>query len=271
MKEFFEILQHEAKEIDIKFLRSSIEGKGTSQEVSDFREHAVQDFIQKYYPYPYRITKGGIYDSNGMRSDSIDCIILNPAHPHTINSHGKHSLILADGVDAAIEVKPDISVKKELERGLIQGVSVKELRRASSPLLKRIGQPHPDTIIEHSKQVPFFIFAMKAKSDITKTIQDIKNYYSENNISIDYQLDGIIVQNKGIIMNYKDKSYFNWSGGSITDEQKVGWVYEDWQENTLAGFLSHLNEVFPATARLSKPVIKYYLQNISIGLDFHGR
>lgn len=118
MHEFLGILKLEAQEIQTKFLRSSIEGKGTSQEVSDFREHAVQDFVRRYYFFPYRITKGGIYGSFGHRSDSVDCIILNPNHPNTVNALGKHGLIFADGVDS------DSANKHELDRALIQGISV---------------------------------------------------------------------------------------------------------------------------------------------------
>lgn len=268
MKEFLQILKHEAKEIEIKFERSSIEGKGTSQEVSDFREHAVQSFLEKYFPFPYRIAKGGIYDNTGLRSDSIDCIILNPVHPYTVNTHGKHSLILADGVDIAIEVKPDIAVNKELVRGLIQGVSVKKLRRVKSALLNSLGKPHSDEIIEMSKQVPYFIFSMNAKKEISKTIEEIKKYYAEQNTPIENQIDGIVIQNRGIIMNYKHKDLIPW--GIKSDEVLIsGWIFEKWGEDTLAGFLSQINMTFPSVPYMSSPVIGHYLNSFQIELEFY--
>ncbi len=74
--------------------------------MSDWREETVKSFLEKYFPFPHRIVKGNIIDTFGRRSDSIDCIVLSPAHPYTIdNISKKASVIFADGVDYAIEVK----------------------------------------------------------------------------------------------------------------------------------------------------------------------
>ncbi|KZR58353.1 DUF6602 domain-containing protein [Pseudobacillus badius] len=262
MEEFLEVLKLEAQDIKMKFLRSSLEGKGTSQEVSDFREHAVQDLIQRYYPFPYRISKGGIYDSYGHRSDSIDCLILDPTHPHTVNSMGKHSLILADGVEAAIEVKPDIANKKELERGLIQGISVKKLRQRYGPIiLQDTVSPH---IVECSKQVPFFIFTMQAKKNIEDTINEIKSFYLQNSVPLANQLDIITILDKGIIVNYKYKEMYPWASANLSDEQKAGWIFEEWEENTLAGFLFHLDRLYGASPAPQYSYMKHYMAPLDI-------
>ncbi|MFM2291775.1 MAG: hypothetical protein RIS29_1588 [Bacteroidota bacterium] len=80
------LLEFESKEIQLSFEKASIEGEGTPQEVADRREIAlVKAFVEKYFPFPFRITKGNIIDSNDNRSNSIDCIILNPSHPYTID------------------------------------------------------------------------------------------------------------------------------------------------------------------------------------------
>lgn len=257
MNEILEILKIEAQEIESRFRRSSIEGKGTSQEISDFREHAVQDFIRRYYPFPYRISKGGIYDSYGNRSDSIDCLILNPNHPHTVNSMEKHSLLLADGVDVAIEVKPDIASNKELERALIQGISVKKLKQRNGPIVLK--QKWPDYIIESSKQIPYCIFSLKAKKNIDDTIKEVKSYYTNNKTPVTEQFDIIVILNKGIIVNYKYKEEFCWNGNEFSDEQKAGWFYEEWGENTLAGLIFHLDRLYGAGANIQEGFLKYYL------------
>ncbi|MFJ5621998.1 DUF6602 domain-containing protein [Peribacillus loiseleuriae] len=254
MKEFLDVLKLEASEIQNRFLRSSIEGKGTSQEVSDFREHAVQDFVRRYYPFPYQISKGGIYDSYGNRSDSIDCLILHPNHPHTINSHGKHSLIVADGVDAAIEVKPSLASKKELERALIQGISVKKLRRRIDTLLLENRQH----VLNLSKQIPYFIFSLEAKKDVKGTINEIKTFYAENQTAVIDQLDVVVILNKGLIVNYKYADLYPWKS-NFTNEQKAGWLFEEWGENSLAGFLYNLDRSFGASANITESYLKYYL------------
>ncbi|MFE1246064.1 DUF6602 domain-containing protein [Fictibacillus sp. NPDC058756] len=256
MKEFLEILKLDASEIQTRFIRSSIEGKGTSQEVSDFREHAVQSFVERYYPFPYRISKGGIYDSYGKRSDSVDCLILNPNHPHTVDSRGKHSLIIADGVDVAIEVKPDISVKNELHRGLTQGISVAQLRRQNNAIIFK--KNFPEYINEYAKQIPFFIFSMKCKKNVLDTIKEIKEFYTENNTPINEQVDVIIIFNLGLLVNYKYKEQFCWNQ-EYSDEVKAGWFFEEWKEDTLAGFLFHLNRVYSAEPRMTEPILTKYL------------
>ncbi|MEK4718140.1 DUF6602 domain-containing protein [Priestia sp. FSL W8-0524] len=257
MEEFLEVLRFNAKELKIQFEKSSIEGKSTSQEVSDFREQAVQQFVRRYYPFPYQISKGGIYDSYGTRSDSIDCLILNPNHPHTVNHAGKHSLIIADGLDVAIEVKPDVANRQELYRGLVQGISVKKLRRRNSPLL--VKSNHPEYIQELSRQIPFFIFSMKSKNNINDTIQEIKAYYEEHKVPIVDQIDALIINDKGILVNFKYQELYPFNTTRLTTEEQAGWFFEEWGADTLGGFLFHLDRVFGASSQINDTFLKYYV------------
>lgn len=101
-----ELLKIELSEIHNGFMKASVEGKGTPQEVAERREQIVQRFFEKYYPFPFRITKGNIVDSFGNSSHSIDCVILDPSHPYTIDSaNNRPSILFTDGVDFAIEIK----------------------------------------------------------------------------------------------------------------------------------------------------------------------
>ena len=75
-----EIIKLESKEIASSFEKSKKEGEGTPQEVADRNESYVCDFMRKYFPFPYKIVKGNVIDSFGGRSNSLDCLILNPSH-----------------------------------------------------------------------------------------------------------------------------------------------------------------------------------------------
>ena len=104
--DFIRLLELEYKELKLGLSKASIEGKGTPQEIADRREELFHSFFIKYFPFPFRITKGNIIDSYNNRSASIDCVILDPSHPYTIDAkNNKASVILADGVDYAIEIK----------------------------------------------------------------------------------------------------------------------------------------------------------------------
>ena len=156
MSKLVELLQIEAQEITISFAKASVEGEGTPQEVSDRREETIHRFLKKFFPFPFRIVKGNITDSFGNQSNSIDCIVINPSHPHTLDGeNGKASIIFADGVDYAIEVKPDLSNNNEIERGLKQVQSVKKLIRVRQGLVRSSEGK------ESAKRIPTFIFADK--------------------------------------------------------------------------------------------------------------
>ncbi|MDW7617090.1 hypothetical protein SC499_20970 [Peribacillus simplex] len=150
--------------------------------------------------------------------------ITNASFPHTVNNSGKH---VSDGVDVAIEVKPDIANFHELQRRLVQGI--KKLRRRVNTLIYENSKP--EYIRNHSKQVPFFIFSIKAKSNIADTIREIKTYYEENDVPIFEQIDCIVVLNKGI----KYEELYPWIS-TYTDEQKAGRFFEEWDDNTLRDF-----------------------------------
>jgi len=130
-----QLLEYEGPELATAFEKASIQGRGTPQEVAEHREGAFRNFISRYFPFPHRVSKGNVIDSLPNESASIDCIIINPSHPYTVDTYEKFTVILADGVDVAIEVKPDISVVEELHRGLKQVESVKRLWRKKTPLL----------------------------------------------------------------------------------------------------------------------------------------
>lgn len=253
MNEFIEILKRECVELVCAFEKASLQGKGTPQEVSDRREISFQNLIARYYPFPYRVTKGIIIDVSGKRSDSIDCIICNPNHPHTVDATGHFSFLFADGIDAAIELKPDLKNKKELERGLKQIQSVKLLKKVATPLLGN----HSSERFNISLSVPSFIFTNEAKSKIEDTVNDIYSYYVKNEVKLDEQFDFIVVNNRGIICNYKIPELNRRE--NTTGLPKHGYWFEEWNELTIAAFLLYLDISDPAVPRITTGILERYL------------
>lgn len=209
MSQLLQILKAEGRKIKDEFDLASVQGDGTSQEIADFRENAVQNYISRFYPASHTVSKGKIADLDGEQSNSIDCLLLNPAHPNLIDSQGKHRIIFADGCDAAIEVKPDLARTDELDRSLNQGLSAKRVRRSKTPIL--LAKNKPTQIIEHSLYIPYYIFAVKAFSP-TVLVNKAAQYYRAYGISRELQLDGICVIDQGIIKKHKaQRSKCLWS------------------------------------------------------------
>lgn len=252
MNKFIELLKVEAKEIATSFEKANIEGEGTPQEVADRREEVVKKFLVKYFPFPFRVVKGNIIDSYGNRSNSIDCIVLNPSHPYTINpDNEKASIIFADGVDYAIEVKPDFANKKEIERGLRQLQSVKKLIRKRSGLVGRSSA----VLKENAKRIPAFIFADETYADIKTLISNITDYYVANSIPKREQFDLIVINNRAIIFNCGENTYFH--PGNLE-----GIAFFEAGENTLAAFLLMMNRLPKSEPAISKNIISIYLEDL---------
>lgn len=256
MNDILQLLKYESEEMNQNFQKASIKGKGTPQEVSDLREGYFQEFIARYFPYPYRVTKGGITDADNNKSNSIDCILLNPCHPYTIDTGNKLSIILADGVECAIEIKPNITKNKELERALEQIKSVKKLKRTRSPIIG--ADLERKEYVEYSKQVPTIIFSIEAPKDIEKIIYNVIQYYKKNETPIEEQFDYIVINGRGIIANRKIEEI-------VPDkDKKCGYYYEEWDELTLAAMLMYINMAFPPMPQLlnGNAMGNYLVKNI---------
>lgn len=168
MDKLTQLLEIEAKNISDSWQKASIEGKGTPQEIADRREGVIRSFFEKYFPFPYRVTKGQIVDSYGNSSQSIDCVILNPIHPYTYDKQNNcYSVLLADGVNFAIEIKSDLGNDKELHGALKQIQSVKKLRK--KPLLEN------NKTLENDLTIPSIIFADSSPKDNHKFLKKLLN------------------------------------------------------------------------------------------------
>jgi hypothetical protein len=252
MSNLLDLLEIESKELAVSFQKASIEGQGTPQEVSDRRETAVKKFLEKYFPFPFRIAKGNISDSYGKRSASIDCIVLNPEHPYTVSDDEKFSAILADGVDFAIEVKPDLSNVNEINRVLNQLKTVKSLTRIKDGLLfkNRVSQE----VQTNAKKIPSFVFSDKTYVDIRNLVEKIVEYYEQKSIKKAEQFDCIVINGRCLIFNSRENSYFN------LNNDCQGILIAELGDQTLAGFILWLNKLPLSSPRMSAPVLEHYLK-----------
>lgn len=152
----------------------------------DSKEYSIQQFIQSYLPNNYRIKKGCIYNKNSY-SKNIDCVVLAPNHPPLLTP--KRDVILAEGVYAAIEVKPDIKDKREFLRGLLQIKSIKDLQRDTHIIdLSKFGGEPPRE--DWQNKIPAILFA--TKSLVQEELHDfLKNKITENEFTI-YDLPDMI-------------------------------------------------------------------------------
>lgn len=253
MNDLYALLREDASQIASEFRKASIQGRGTSQEIAEFRENAVQAFLARYFPFPHRIAKGKVRDSFGNVAASIDCVICAPSHPYTVSVRDKFSLLLAEGVDAVVEVKPDISDRAELHRALEQGLTVKALRRATTSLLNA---HHPLT--EWAERVPFGVFSMRCKSAPIETGFEVLEFYADRGIPPIDQADFIVVNDVCVFSNYVDRSLNRWKMPDFPNQ--TGWFYEGWRQDSLAGFLLRLHQVAHAGIKLQEDVLPRYLK-----------
>jgi uncharacterized protein YerC len=252
MNDLYNLLREDALQLFSEFRKASIQGKGTSQEVAEFRENAVQTFLARYFPFPHRIAKGKVRDSFGNIAASIDCVVCAPNHPYTVSARDKFSLLLAEGVDSVVEVKPNIADKAELHRALEQGLTVKKLRRTTTSLLH---EGHP--MSEWAKRVPFGVFSMQCKASPIETGFEILEFYLDRGIDPVDQADFVVVNDVCVFSNFVDQSLNCWNTAGFPNQ--VGWFYEGWGKDTLVGFLLRLHRVAHAGMKLQDDVLPRYL------------
>lgn len=252
--EFIKLLEIEYQELKLGLSKASIEGKGTPQEIADRREELFHTFFSKYFPFPYRITKGNIIDSYNNRSASIDCIILDPSHPFTIDQkNNKASVIFADGVDYAIEIKGALLDKKEIIRLLEQIKTIKELTRVRNGLL------YSKDKNEYTYKIPTIIYAEKTYANIETLIETILNYYKENKIKRLYQFDVLIAGDYTIINSCK---------GQISFNDMRGIFIEKTDDKTLAVLLFLMANMPLVQPTMNENIYNLYLDNILPNISY---
>lgn len=267
MKELHQYLRFESKRLESDFSLASMKGRGTPQEVADYRELSFHELMKRYYPFPYKVTKGIVSDSLGGRSDSIDCVICNPRHPHIVEGRDKFSFLLADAVDIAIEIKPDVGVRSELDRALRQGLSVKQLRRVQSPFidLGAFGELEPGSesyYRTYAAFVPYVVFSLRAKSDPQVVAGEIIDFYRASAVDSMLWLDVLVVLGVGLFLSRAYVSAQSPEAGFGVIPEGASLLFEPWAEDSLSAFFLRTNGLPPGGILIEDGVLYPYLKTM---------
>lgn len=152
--------------VDIGFGTPQRSFKKDRTQTAVSRELRTSDLLKAFLPSDRSIKKGLIYDRYGHVSYEVDCALCVPQHPSCRTP--TRDLILAEGVHAAVEVKPDVRFLGkggELPRSLGQAASVKSLVRSIEFALRKT----PSWPAE-AHRIPYIIFA-KRVADFRKTVE----------------------------------------------------------------------------------------------------
>ena len=97
----------------------------------DISEEKWIDFLNKYLPKRYSVSKGTIVDCEGTLSQQIDLVIYDNLYSPLIFNDGVRKYIPAESVYAVFEVKPEIN-KDYVDYAASKIESVRTLKRTNS-------------------------------------------------------------------------------------------------------------------------------------------
>lgn len=228
----------------------------------DAKEYSVQDFIGSYLTKEYRIQKGCIYNKTS-HSNNIDCVILAPNHP--VLTTPKRTVILAEGVYAAVEIKPDIYDKKEFSRGLEQVKSIKALERKTylPELSNLLGtEPTPD----FAKKIPCILFSNKSLKP-QDTVDFLKDKLAIGELSIYDLPDMILTLDNGLYVfspDIKRTPFGNWFLNNTQGFTETTLLHfcETTKAQSLTLFLLHLLNLPSPILQTSDFILNEYIREI---------
>jgi hypothetical protein len=226
------------------------------------KERSVAAFLKSYFPHDWSVKKGPIYDQSGNVSAEVDCAICIPQHPPCRTP--KRDLILAEGVHAAIEVKPDISTlgdDSEFARSLRQAKSVKNLNR-------KISFSNPEKTKLWPKEIhriPYCIFADKV-AEPERSIQFVEKQGKKNGWDSWDLPDIIFGYNNWLVFHAAD------AGASVITEYLCGkghtsgeyYLLFETGKDTLIFVLSLLYSFISPQPLLVEPILRQYLLPLDI-------
>lgn len=194
--------------------------------------------------------------ADGARSGSIDCVVLNPAHPHLVDGDGKFSLILADAVDFVVEVKGRLD-RAELTRLLAQCQNVRRVVRSETAIA--LPRNHPE-LVEPSRRIPFFAYIHDMAMTPDALAEGIRDWVNEGRVSSLERPEMIVVRNQGV---YHDLS----SPAGVMSRRAAPHGPEFWKlleghqlwsdtKDLALGFgILMMNEVLPAVPVIGRPPV----------------
>jgi hypothetical protein len=257
MSVILDAIKENLRHIKISFEPTESAFRKDTLKTSNSRELSVKEFIESYFPQSYQVRKGLIY-SIDSESREIDCVLLAPNHPRLITP--VRDIIIAEGVHAAIEIKPDISTlteSSEFHRGLNQISSVKRLKRKISFM--------PTGYIPPDHSIPSVIFSNKSRplSEITDYM--ISLVHAKTFTPSDFP-DIIVTMDNGIIFHspFAAQCIFkDFIAAQIPIERQNIFLEIPTKDSTLAFFLFLLYHVTPPEPFLDEPILRKYLHGIT--------
>lgn len=256
MSVVLDAINENLKHIKIIFEPTANSFRRDTKQTEDARELTVKEFIESFFPSNYKVKKGLIYSVDGY-SREIDCVLLAPNHPPLVTPI--REVIIAEGVHAAIEVKPDIttlSQNSEFYRGLKQIQTVKKLKRDIAYL------PTNEIPIEQiDKRIPCVLFSNKSRNH-----RDTINYMINLTKNSDFEScdlpDLIVTMDNGVIYHTSSASssiFRNLIKFNIKNHSEKLFIYFGNEYNPLALFLLILYSFTPPEPLINESILKSYL------------
>lgn len=253
MSVVMDAIRENLRKIQIVFEPTEASFKADTKQTGDAKELTVRQFLESYFPTSYNVRKGLIYSQNGS-SREIDCVLLAPNHPPLVTP--VREVILAEGVHAAIEVKPDISTlteSSEFYRGLMQVQSVKRLKREVAYL--------PTNELPADNEIPCAIFSAKSRPH-HEMINFMISHIDSGTILPAELPDIIVTLDNGLLFHSPSlptSIFRNFLASKKPNHSKQGFIYFGPEHDILAIFLLILYSVTPPEPHFNEPILKKYL------------
>jgi hypothetical protein len=170
------------------------------------RPAAFRSFLGRHLPAAYRVVAGEIADSRGYLSGPVDCVVLAPAHPSTVDAGSADAVLLGEGVAAAIHLERDLRSKEALERALLDVARVKELwlqapTAPSSVMIARGGGTQP----RRRPYFPVAVLALKGPP-LEELAAAVREDAANREVPVAEQVDMIAVLDRGVLYHRKSAS-----------------------------------------------------------------
>lgn len=253
MSAVLDAIRENLRKIQIVFEPTESSFKTDTKQTGDAKELTVRQFLESFFPATYRVRRGLIYSLDGS-SREIDCVLLAPNHPPLVTP--VREVIVAEGVHAAIEVKPDISTlspNSEFYRGLMQVQSVKRLKREVAHL--------PTNELPPDHKIPCAIFSAKSRPH-----HEIVNFMLSqvnSNALLPIELPDIIITlDNGLLFHsasLQTSMFRKFLALKKPNHAKQGFIHFGPEHDTLALLLLILYSVTPPEPHFTDPILKKYL------------
>ncbi len=207
----------EANKLDTSFSASN--PTGHPSDTGENRQDLLIHFLNNHLPSKYEALPGGkVFDVDGKITGQVDVVVYDKNTPRlgTLS----RQLFLAEGVGAAIEVKPELNL-----------TSLKDcMQKAKS--YKLINKKINASLVmgKLSTKIYSGAFAYKLGTDMIKIFEEVNNFYKD--IDLENSIDFICVNKKFIILK-NEGGWVNEKLDGSTEEIKDKFLLQEGFESSL--------------------------------------